>query len=319
MSNTNATTDAHFRNALGAFATGVTIVTTKDADGGDVGLTANSFNSVSLDPPMVLWSLAKTSANLLAFKTNPYFAVHVLSANQQELSDRFAKRGADKFGGLVVGRGIGGIALLDGCSARFQCRTAFQYGGGDHVIFVGEVNKFDHSELEPLVFHGGKYAKVRPRLSIVGSASDEVDSSFRKDFLGYLLGFASSRLQAPVLARCAELGLSEEEYYVLTILVANPDSSVAEIDKMLALTGSYLSDERMGVLAAKDLIEFRDVGATRTLHLTEKGREASIQIYVVAKAAEATAEMVLDYDETMLLKQMLRRIIAKMLEHDNNG
>ena len=317
MSTTTA--DTHFRGALGAFATGVTIVTTKDSAGHDVGLTANSFNSVSLDPPMVLWSLAKTSANLQAFKTNPHFAVHVLSAGQQALSDLFAKRGADKFSGLLVGRGLGGVALLDGCSARFQCKTAFQYDGGDHVIFVGAVNEFDHSDLEPLVFHGGKYAEVRPRLPAIETTNDEVESSFRKDFLGYLLGFASARLQAPVLTRCAELGLSEEEYYVLTILVANPDSSVAQIDKMLALTGSYLSDERMSILAAKDLIEFRHDGATRTLHLTEKGREASIKIYVVAKAAEATAEMALDFDETMLLKQMLRRIIAKMLEHDSNA
>ena len=109
-----------FRNALGSFTTGVTIVTTRDASGHDVGLTANSFNSVSLDPPLVLWSLAKSSTSLSAFVEAKHFAVHILAADQEPLSNRFATRGADKFAGLQIERGEGGMPLLHGCAARFD-------------------------------------------------------------------------------------------------------------------------------------------------------------------------------------------------------
>src|SRR5215213_7611295 len=128
-----------FRNALGAFTTGVTIVTTRDSCGRDVGLTVNSFNSVSLEPPLVLWSLARSSASLAAFVEADYFAVHILGARQEALSNLFAQRGADKFAGIAMRRGHGGVPLLDGCAARFECRTAYRHEGGDHEIFVGEV------------------------------------------------------------------------------------------------------------------------------------------------------------------------------------
>lgn len=149
-----------FRTALASFTTGVTIVTTRNELGADVGLTVNSFNSVSLDPPMVLWSLGKRSSNLAAFKAAEYFAVHILAADQEKLATRFAKSGAGKFADIDVGRGRGGVPLIDGCAARFECRTAFEYEGGDHVIFVGEVIAFDHSNRPPLVFYGGRYATV---------------------------------------------------------------------------------------------------------------------------------------------------------------
>ena len=154
-----------FRSALGAFATGVTIVTTRDAEGADVGLTANSFNSVSLDPPMVLWSLARSARSLSAFLAASHFAVHVLAADQEALSLRFAARGTDKFAGLALERGAGGIPLLGGCSARFECRTAFRHEAGDHMIFVGEVEQFGHTDLPELLFHRGRYALAVPKAS----------------------------------------------------------------------------------------------------------------------------------------------------------
>ena len=154
-----------FRSALGAFATGVTIVTTRDPQGHDIGLTANSFNSVSLEPPMVLWSLAKSARSLSAFVAASHFAVHVLAANQEELSLRFATRGTEKFGGLDLERGVAQVPLLRGCSARFQCRTAFRHEAGDHMIFVGEVEAFDHSDLPELLFHRGRYSLAVPKPS----------------------------------------------------------------------------------------------------------------------------------------------------------
>ena len=154
-----------FRSALGAFATGVTIVTTRDGTGADVGLTANSFNSVSLDPPLVLWSLARSARSLPAFLAASHFAVHVLAADQEELSMRFAARGSEKFAGLNLERGAGHIPLLRGCAARFQCRTAFRHEAGDHMIFVGEVEEFDRSDRSELLFHRGRYSLAVPKAS----------------------------------------------------------------------------------------------------------------------------------------------------------
>jgi 3-hydroxy-9,10-secoandrosta-1,3,5(10)-triene-9,17-dione monooxygenase reductase component len=149
------------RQALGSFATGVTIVTTRDRAGNDVGLTVNSFNSVSLEPALVLWSLAHSSQNLLAaFNESGYFAVHILAAEQEALSNLFASRGADKFAGLTLTRGAGGVPLLEGCAARFECRTAQRIAGGDHEIYIGEVLAFENCQRPPLLFHGGQYAAL---------------------------------------------------------------------------------------------------------------------------------------------------------------
>ena len=129
------------RDAAGQFATGVTVVTTLDRSGTPVGLTANSFTSVSLEPPMVLFCLDKTSETLAAFESGGGFAVHVLGADQLELSIRFASRGIDRFEGLRWIPGIGGVPLLERALAVFECSTTHAYDGGDHVIFVGTVER----------------------------------------------------------------------------------------------------------------------------------------------------------------------------------
>ncbi|MBX7484164.1 flavin reductase family protein [Qipengyuania qiaonensis] len=152
-----------FRDALGSFVTGVTIVTARDAEGRPFGLTANSFNSVSLDPPMVLWSLSLQSGTLPVFRDARNWAVHVLAADQQSMSDRFARPGEDKFAGLEVDDGPEGAPLIEGYAARFGCRARFEYEGGDHAIFLGEVVDFDRREAEPLIYHGGSYGRVMRR------------------------------------------------------------------------------------------------------------------------------------------------------------
>ncbi|MXO49793.1 flavin reductase [Erythrobacter gaetbuli] len=149
-----------FRSALGSFVTGVTIVTTRDADGRPVGLTANSFNSVSLDPPMVLWSLSLHSGSLPVFREAQSWAVHVLAADQQAMSDRFAQPGNDKFAGLDVVDGPEGAPMLAGYAARFGCRARFEYEGGDHAIFLGEVVEFERRDAEPLIYHSGRYGRL---------------------------------------------------------------------------------------------------------------------------------------------------------------
>lgn len=147
-----------FRDALGMFATGVTIVTARSATGELVGLTASSFNSVSLTPPLVLWSLAHKSATMPVFSTCTHYAIHVLCADQQALAERFATRGIDRWAGVAHTPGACGAPLLEGALATFECFNRSRYDEGDHLIFVGEVERCSHrSDATPLLYHGGRF------------------------------------------------------------------------------------------------------------------------------------------------------------------
>jgi flavin reductase (DIM6/NTAB) family NADH-FMN oxidoreductase RutF len=152
-----------FRAALGMFATGVCIVTARGADGQLIGLTANSFNSVSLSPPLVLWSLARAAASMSVFSAGSHYAINVLAADQKPLAERFASRGADRWSGVTFEAGIGGAPLLHGAAATFECFNRSRYEEGDHVIFVGEVERCAHRPgALPLLFHGGRYYTELP-------------------------------------------------------------------------------------------------------------------------------------------------------------
>jgi flavin reductase (DIM6/NTAB) family NADH-FMN oxidoreductase RutF len=146
-----------FRKALGQFTTGVAVITTRALDGRRMGMTANSFASVSLEPPLVLWSLAKQAASLADFTSASHFAINVLAADQHHLSRQFSTPRPDKFSGVDCCEGTAGVPLLNGVIARFLCRNVKQYDGGDHLIFIGEVEKYERFDGEPLVFHSGFY------------------------------------------------------------------------------------------------------------------------------------------------------------------
>ena len=151
-----------FRSALGMFATGVTIVTARTTEG-VIGLTANSFNSVSLDPPLVLWSLAQGAASLPAFRAGSHYAINVLAADQKLLAERFALKGADRWNGVSFTEGVGGAPLLEGAAATFECFNRSRYEEGDHVIFVGEVERCSwRPGASPLLFHGGRFFTEHP-------------------------------------------------------------------------------------------------------------------------------------------------------------
>lgn len=148
------------RNALGLYTTGVAVVTCAGPGGHRCGVTVNSFASVSLDPPLVLWSLQRSSPSLETFEQAGHFAVNVLAQDQQDVSDRFARPAIDKFDGLVCSGGLNGVPLLPACLARFECRTEACHEGGDHVIFVGRVLRWTATPGAPLVFHGGRYDRL---------------------------------------------------------------------------------------------------------------------------------------------------------------
>ena len=152
-----------FRAALGMFATGVTIVTARDAAGVRVGLTANSFNSVSLAPPLVLWSLSQRAASLPAFSAGTHYAINILAADQHALAERFASKSVDRFAGVAFREGGDGAPILEGAAAVFECFNRSRYEEGDHVIFVGEVERCESRPgAQPLIFHGGRYFTELP-------------------------------------------------------------------------------------------------------------------------------------------------------------
>ncbi|HSW14406.1 MAG TPA: flavin reductase family protein [Solimonas sp.] len=301
-----------FRKALGTFATGVTIITTRAPDGSQVGLTANSFNSVSLNPPLVLWSLANTSASLEIFQKTPYWAVHVLAADQEPLSTRFAKRGIDKFAGVDIEQGLGEIPLLRGCNARFQCRTAFQYEGGDHVIFVGEVLAFDRAENAPLVFHSGRYAHAAPR-SGEKPRNPALAGSFNEDFLGYLLGRSHFQFFSQIRKALGEVGLSDEEFYLLSTLTLKRIMSADELDAGMSSVLGEHSDAAAGSLIRRGLA--RSVGgATDTegpaIQLTSEGSTMALRLISAAKAVESQLLERLGPGEAAMLKSLLHRLLG---------
>ena len=152
-----------FRAALGMFATGVTIVTARGPNGTPVGLTANSFNSVSMTPPLVLWSLSRNAGSMPAFTRGSHYAINILAAEQHALAERFASKQRDRFAGVAYREGTCGAPVLDGAAAVFECFNRSRYEEGDHVIFVGEVEHCMRREgAHPLIFHGGSYFTELP-------------------------------------------------------------------------------------------------------------------------------------------------------------
>ena len=150
------------RDVLGTFATGVVIVTTQGVEGEPVGLTVSSFNSVSLEPPLILWSLALKSPSVTAFRAHTHFAVNILAESQIALCKSFGRSATAKFDDVDYTHGMTGVPLLAGAAAHLECRTYARYPGGDHEIYIGEVLAMEGFLHPPLLFHGGSFRKLQP-------------------------------------------------------------------------------------------------------------------------------------------------------------
>ena len=152
-----------FRNALGQFPTGVCVVTAQAPDGEDLGMTMSSFNSLSLDPPLVLFSIDQRALSLPQWQAAKGYAINVLAEGQQNISGRFARAKSNKWAGIDFDRGHAGAPLLSGVSARFECRPHADHDGGDHVLFIAEVVRFrGFANRSPLIFCQGNYAALKP-------------------------------------------------------------------------------------------------------------------------------------------------------------
>ena len=300
-------TQRAFRDALGSFATGVTIATTIDGNGEPIGVTASSFNSVSLDPPLVLWSLAKSSFSRAAFAESGHFAVHVLAASQEELSNRFAMKGEDKFKGVDWYEGELGSPVFKEHAALFQCRTRHQYEGGDHIIMVGEVVDFEAREEAPLLFHGGSYAERRPRpKTAVEESVDTEHGRFSDDFLFYLISRAHFQTSRPTREKLEELGSSMEEYLTLAVLSMEAPLTHAAIGQRLAHTGHAPSPRLLDLMTRKKLLT---PSGRDAFDLADEGRKLFVETLAFGKALEADLVNHFTPAELAEAKRILRRII----------
>lgn len=301
-----------FRRALGTFTTGVTIITARGADSEPVGVTANSFSSVSLEPPLVLWSLAKTARSLPVFQAADYFAIHILAAGQQELSNRFASRGEDKFAGLAVENGLGETPLLEGCCTRMQCKTVHRYEGGDHIIYVGEVVDLVTNPVPPLVFQAGKYA-LAARKADETPLMPAIGAGFTEDFLGYLLWRAYFQFQKELRKQAPLSEFSEYEFLLLNTLFHNNWRSAERLisamfhdhDREKAATALYSLVER-------GLVEQKTAPDGSELYgINDRGREKALSLLTAAKSTESSFLEKLGDWEGVTLKNLLKGFIVE--------
>lgn len=295
----------NFRRALGKFATGVTVVTTLDSQQQRVGVTASSFNSVSIDPPLVLWSVDKSAYSAEAFRNAPHFAINVLANDQVDISNRFARRGEDKFEGVACSEGIGKVPRIGGAVACFECRTWNVYEGGDHHIIVGEVLDFHYDEnRNSLVFHNGRYAV--PEQHPVTKPVDESRAleGALGDSLIYLLRQAYSACCEGLYPKLGHYGVNAEEWRVLTLLGDRGALKTDDIAAVVMQPPQELRDTLVW-LREKGLVHVND---DQVVGLTDAGDKLSHRLLDMASDCETGALGALSADQAALIKQWLRDI-----------
>ena len=296
-----------FRRALGQFPTGVTVITTLDDKGEPVGCTASSFNSVSMDPPLILWSVDKGALGAPIFKNASHFAVNVLGKDQVALSNKFAGRGEDKFSGVLYEKGEGGAPLLENCAAQFECKNWNVYDGGDHHILVGEVIKYRHGEsISPLVFASGSYAVSMQHPSSMKRDELELNTEgFLADYVPYLLRVAvshsSSQLYPQLMAQC---GVTPEEWRVFTLLADNGPLGEADLAHMVMQPDELFKGTAKHLLDKGYIVE----DGTHTFSLTPSGEDMSVKLFSIAKSHEEHILKSLTDEACNILKSSLRLI-----------
>ncbi|WP_460136791.1 p-hydroxyphenylacetate 3-hydroxylase reductase component [Pseudomonas sp. S1_E04] len=298
-----------FRRALGNFATGVTVVTAADASGRRVGVTANSFNSVSLDPPLVLWSLDKRSNSHEVFEQASHFAVNVLAADQIDLSNNFARPRDDRFAEIEYQPGEGGAPVFADCSARFHCENYQQVDGGDHWIMIGKVVAFDDFGRAPLLYHQGAYSMVLPHTRMTKRDDSQPPSSHFQGRLShnlyYLMTQAVRAYQSSYQPRQLSTGLRTNEARMLMVLENDARLSTHDLLREVAMPVREI-DEAVANLKRKGLVSDDDQG----VHLTAAGVEQTEDLWAIAREQQdkVFAEFTEAQVETFktVLKQLIR-------------
>lgn len=275
-----------FRRALGNFATGVTIMTAQTADGEKVGVTANSFNSVSLDPALILWSIDKHSSSFHVFEQATHFAVNILSGSQIELSNKFSRRNIDKYEGTSHREGAGRAPILEHCSAVFECERHQIIEGGDHWIIIGKVVNFHDEGRSPLVYHQGAYSGVTPHpLLQVKDSKDAVEHADVGEMhqghlhrnVCYLMSRAFKFYQNDYIPKQLVTGFRTSEARLLLVLGSGTASSKADLPRDIAMPMREV-EQSAAILAKEGLL----VESEGFYHLTEKGKKTAHYLFDIA-------------------------------------
>lgn len=299
-----------FRRALGNFATGVTVVTAADATGRKVGVTANSFNSVSLDPPLILWSIDKRSTSHAVFEATSHFAVNVLAADQIDLSNNFARPKEDRFAEVEYQVGEGGAPVLADCSARFECEKYQQVDGGDHWIMIGKVVAFDDCGRSPLLYHQGAYSMVLPHTRMTKREDGQPPSSHFQGRLShnlyYLMTQALRAYQASYQPRQLSTGLRTSEARMLMVLENDAGLSLADLQREVAMPAREI-EEAVNNLKRKALV--RD--DQERVKLTPKGIDETESLWTIAR--EQQDKVFSQFSEAQL--ETFKTVLKAVIQH----
>ena len=308
MSIENQVDTRAFRRALGNFATGVTVVTAADASGRKVGVTANSFNSVSLDPPLILWSIDKRSTSHAVFEAATHFAVNVLAADQIDLSNNFARPREDRFAEIEYQAGAGGAPVLADCSARFEWEKYQQVDGGDHWIMIGKVVAFDDCGRSPLLYHQGAYSMVLPHTRMTRREEGQPASSHFQGRLShnlyYLMTQALRAYQASYQPRQLSTGLRTSEARMLMVLENDAGLSLAELQREVAMPVREI-EEAVNNLKRKALV--RD--DQDRVKLTTKGIDETESLWTIAREQQDTVFSQFSEEQLETFKTVLKAVI----------
>jgi len=276
-----------FRRALGNFATGVTVITATTPDGQQTGVTANSFNSVSLDPALVLWSIMKTSGSVEIFEKATHFAVNVLAADQINLSNHFARPSDNKFANIDYEKGFGDAPLLPECAARFQCENYQRIDGGDHWILIGKVVAFDDVGRAPLLYHGGAYSAVIPHAGVKPKESEASEIGQQKNEqrlnnnLYYQMIQAVKRYQVGYQPLQLATGLRTIEARMILTLNDFGSLGATELEQRIGMADQDLH-AALETLQRKQWIAVETADGEETLSLTDAGKDQAETLWKVA-------------------------------------
>lgn len=301
-----------FRRALGNFATGVIVVTAQDEEGNKVGMTANSFTSVSLDPPLILWCIDKRANSYEVFKKVKHFAVNILAADQIDISNNFARSKEDRFAGVPHVEGIGRSLLIEDVSAQFECELVEELDGGDHFILVGKVLSFNDFGRVPLLYHQGAYSSLFPHPSLRKKCPEsevqvapcsEVNEKLSSNIY-YLLTQAVRNYQNDYYPKQLASGLRSSEARILLVVSAGLATCKNAMVKEAAIPMREI-DQAVEILQRKGFLVIEN----DQLVLTEKGQTQAISLFDIAEEHQAEVLSRYQPEEVALFKKMLREML----------
>ena len=295
------------RNCFGKFATGITVITALAPDGTKIGLTVNSFSSLSLEPPMVLWSLDKKSKSIGAFITAPHFAVNVLASDQMDISNNFARTSENKFNNIELLESKCNLPLLSGTVADLECKNISTYEGGDHLIFIGEVEHFNTSNKKPLLYTNGQYTVAARHPAVKMSVPEGKDVSSKDDFIVPLLLRSYWEISDPFYRELQDEGMPIAHARIIVHLSHSPNLTKADLSKAIrvdiaAVTKSVAWLCNNGYLNKLNNDQFA---------LSQAGNE---HLKDVQRRAQRLEKEVLDgysNEDVDMLKSMLKKIIDR--------